>query len=175
MVPNPAYFQELFDYNDWANDRAFDVVAAVAPDQLKRELGNSFGSVHDTLAHITGAEWIWLERWLGRSPAKLPCGSDFVGLNSILVKLGKVRSERRNWLGSVSVEALKENVSYCNLRGQTCTYPLWQQLTHVVNHSTYHRGQVITLLRQLGAAVASTDFLLFFDERNQRSATAGQR
>ena len=175
MVPDPAYFQELFDYNDWANDRTLDVVAPVAFEQLKRELGNSFGSLHDTLAHIAGAEWIWLERWLGRSPAKLPCGSDFVGLNSIIEMLAKVRSDRRHWLGSVSTDDLAQSASYCNLRGQTCAYPLWQQLTHVVNHSTYHRGQVITLLRQLGNTVASTDFLVFFDQRNERSAAAGQR
>jgi len=175
MVQNPAYFQELFDYNDWANGRIIDRVVPLAPEQLKRELGNSFGSLHDTLAHMAGAEWIWLERWLGRSPAKLPCGSDFVGVNSIVEKLGKVRSDRRYWLGSVSADALSENVSYSNLRGQTCTYPLWQQLTHVVNHSTYHRGQVITLLRQLGNPVASTDFLLFFDEGNERSVAAGKR
>jgi len=175
MVPNPAYFQELFEYNDWANDRTLGAAAAVSPEQLKRELGNSFGSVHDTLAHITGAEWIWLERWFGRSPAKLPCGSDFVGLDSIIEKLRKVRSDRRHWLGLVSADSLSESASYRNVRGQSCAYPLWQQLTHVVNHSTYHRGQVITLLRQLGNNVVSTDFLLLIDERNERSAAAGLR
>src|SRR5690349_8189006 len=175
MVPNLAYLQELFDYNDWANERVFVTVAGIRADQLKTELGNSFGSVHGTLAHIVGAEWIWLERWFGRSPAKLPCGSDFVELHSIIEKLRSVCSKRRQWLGSVSPDALSENVSYRNLRGQICTYPLWQQLTHVVNHSTYHRGQVITLLRQLGNNVVSTDFLLFYDERNERSVAAGQR
>ncbi len=175
MVPNLAYFQELFDYNDWANDRTLGIVANVRPEQLKRELGNSFGSVHDTLAHIAGAEWIWLERWLGRSPAKLPAGADFVALNSIIDQLRKVRSDRARWLASMSADALSKSASYRNLRGQTCTYPLWQQLSHVVNHSTCHRGQVITLLRQLGNNVVPTDFLLFFDERNDRSAAAGQR
>ncbi|HWC16538.1 MAG TPA: DinB family protein [Terriglobales bacterium] len=175
MVPNFAYIQELFIYNDWANDRMLGAVATIPPEQLKRNLGNSFGSVHDTLAHIVGAEWIWLERWLRRSPVKLPCGSDFNNLEAITDELREVRSNRNRWLGKVSADVLAENVSYCNLRGQSCAYPLWQQLTHVVNHSTYHRGQVVTLLRQLGQKGFSTDFLLFYDERNERSAAQAQR
>ena len=175
MVPNFAYIQELFIYNDWANDRMLGAVASIPPEQLNRNLGNSFGSVHDTLAHIVAAEWIWLERWLRRSPVKLPCGSDFNSLEAITDELREVRSNRNRWLANVSADVLAENVSYRNLRGQSCAYPLWQQLTHVVNHSTYHRGQVVTLLRQLGQKAFSTDFLLFYDERNERSAAQGQR
>ena len=68
---------------------------------------------------------------------------------------------------------LAKDLRYLNLRGEFYAYPLWQQLAHVVNHSTYHRGQITTMLRQLGAAATSTDLLLYYDELNepQRSAT----
>ena len=175
MVPDLAYFQELFAYNDWANDGLLDAVRVIESEQLKRDLGNSFPSVHDTLAHIAAAEWIWLERWLGRSPERLPNGPDFSGLDAVVEKLRTVRSDRNRWFRAVPQGALSQNVSYRNLRGVIYAYPLWQQLTHVLNHSTYHRGQVVTMLRQLGQKPASTDLLLFYDERNQRAANAGQR
>ena len=60
------------------------------------------------------------------------------------------------------------DMRYRNLRGEFYSYPLWQQLAHVVNHSTYHRGQVTTMLRQLGAAAVSTDLLLYYDEHNKQ-------
>jgi uncharacterized damage-inducible protein DinB len=53
---------------------------------------------------------------------------------------------------------------YQNLKGETWRYPLWQQMHHVVNHSTYHRGQVVTMLRQLGAAAPATDLLVYYDQ-----------
>ncbi|HVH89186.1 MAG TPA: DinB family protein [Terriglobales bacterium] len=175
MTPNLAYIQELYGYNDWANDRVLGAVANVEPDLYKRSLGSSFESLHDTVAHILAAEWIWLERWFGRSPAALPKGSDFAGLDEITHKLHEVRSERKRWFSSLSADALSQTVNYRNLRGHIYGYPLWQQLTHVVNHSTYHRGQVITMLRQLGQEVVSTDFLLLYDERNERASAAGQK
>jgi uncharacterized damage-inducible protein DinB len=59
---------------------------------------------------------------------------------------------------------LSEVAEYMNTKGETWRYPLWQQLLHVINHSTYHRGQVTTLLRQVGATPAITDLLVYYDE-----------
>ena len=86
------------------------------------------------------------------------------------MKLNQVRSDREKWMSTLAEDALGEELRYRNLRGEFYSYPLWQQLAHVINHSTYHRGQVTTMLRQLGAAAVSTDFLLYYDERcEQRS------
>jgi uncharacterized damage-inducible protein DinB len=68
------------------------------------------------------------------------------------------------FIHNLADESLDKMITYINLKGETWTYPLWQMLQHLVNHSTYHRGQVTTMLRQLGAEPAATDFLLFFDK-----------
>jgi len=69
------------------------------------------------------------------------------------------------FIEALTPQRLGEELSYINQKGQRYSYPLSHQLVHVVNHSSCHRGQVITLLRQLGAETTSTDFLAYFDER----------
>src|SRR2546426_10055783 len=63
---------EFFDYNYWARDRQLEACATLTIEQFLRPLGNSFSSLRDTLAHLVGAEWIWLERWLGHTPRSMP-------------------------------------------------------------------------------------------------------
>lgn len=174
MIPSIAYFNELYAYNSWANQRAFDAVEPLPSDLLARDLSNSFGSLHATLTHIVGAEWIWLERWHGRWPPSLPKSSEFSDLRAIRDRLNQVCVDRERWLSSLNPDDLGNDVRYLNLRGEFYAYPLWQQLAHVVNHSTYHRGQITTMLRQLGAAATSTDLLLYYDELGdpQRSTRA---
>ena len=158
-----ASIQALYDYNRWANTRTLDAAAALSQDQFTRDMGNSFGSVRDTLAHILGAEWIWLERWKGASPRGLWKAEDFPNLDSLRSRCAIIETERAEFLRTQAARRLEEVISYINTRGQTFAYPLWQMLVHVANHSTYHRGQVATLLRQLGAKPQSTDFLEYYD------------
>lgn len=176
MTPSVAYFEELYAYNDWANDRVFRAAQSLSPELLGRDLGNSFASLLDTFVHLVGAEWIWLERWHSRWPPALPKTSEFRDLQSVRERANQARSDRERWLFSLRQEDLEKDIRYKNLRGEFYSYPLWQQLAHVANHSTYHRGQVTTLFRQLGAAAVSTDFLLYYDELNeqQRTAKAGE-
>ncbi len=61
----------MFQYNHWADRRMLDACAALTNEQFTRDLGSSFSSVRDTLAHLYGAEWIWNERFKGRSPSAL--------------------------------------------------------------------------------------------------------
>jgi uncharacterized damage-inducible protein DinB len=63
-----ASINELFNYNYWARDCQLQACAALTEEQFLRSLGSSFASVRDTLVHMVGAEWVWLERWRGRSP-----------------------------------------------------------------------------------------------------------
>ena len=85
---NADDFRLLYDYNSWANHRTLDACANLSHEQFTRDLGSSFRSVRDTLAHISGVEWLWLERWRGRSHNTIPPGSDFADFDSL----------RRRWL-----------------------------------------------------------------------------
>ena len=66
---NLSDIKHLFDYTEWANDLAFNAAGALPDESLRRDVGISHGSIFGTLLHMAGAEWIWLERWHGRSPA----------------------------------------------------------------------------------------------------------
>jgi uncharacterized damage-inducible protein DinB len=157
--------RELYEYNFWANARSLQAASTVPPADFTKELGGSFASLRGTLAHMYGAEWIWLERWRGTSPGKLPFALDFADVETIRSRWQELEQEQKEFLNSLDRSRLSEVVSYVNLKGETFAYPLGRMLQHVVNHSTYHRGQIATLLRQLGATPLSTDLLLYDDER----------
>ena len=156
--------RELYDYNHWANQRVLSAMTPLTDDMFTRNMGNSFVSLRDTLAHILGAEWIWLERWLGRSPRALLSASDFPTLQALQRSWAAVRLDQNQYIQTLVPDRLNDDVSYTNTRGERYSYALWRQMLHVLNHSSYHRGQVTTLLRQMGAEPAGTDLLVYYDQ-----------
>ena len=161
---NVSEVRKLYEYNRWANRRVVDACGAIDSSAFTRSSGGSFGSIRETLAHIAWAEWLWLERWQHRSPkqAALPDASD---LEAIARAIEDVARGQQSFIEQISDDRLSERIAYINIKGERWEYTLAEMLQHVVNHSTYHRGQIVTLLRQVGAtAVSSTDFLLYIDE-----------
>lgn len=154
----------LFAYNRWANARTLDAVARLTPDQFTRDLGNSFPSVRDTLVHIHGAEWIWLERWKGTSPSRALSPEDFPDVTVIASRWKNVEAEQSAFLADLADADLVKPLEYANLKGERFTAPLGRLMQHVINHSTYHRGQITTMLRQLGASPVGTDLVTFLRE-----------
>lgn len=164
MTPEEAGL--LVEYHVWARERALAAVAALAPEQFLRGLGNSFGSVRDTVAHLYGADEVWLERWTGGSPTGLPPAERFPDLAALRAAWAKLDPRLRGFVAGLDAEALARSLTYQAFNGQRATVPYWQMLQHVINHGSYHRGQVTTLLRQLGAAAPkSMDLIAFYRER----------
>jgi uncharacterized damage-inducible protein DinB len=155
--------QLLYEYNRWANARVLDAVSKLTAEQFSQDMGNSFSSVRDTLTHIMSAEWIWLQRWKGSSPKAMLDPAAYPHLDVLRVRWAEIVQEQTAFVNGLPETSLETVIAYVNTKGETWRYPLGHMLQHVVNHSSYHRGQVTTLLRQLGAEAASTDFLLFFD------------
>ena len=155
--------QALYDYNRWANAQVLDSVSKLNAEQFTRDIENSFRSVRDTLVHILSAEWIWLERWEGTSPKSMLDPGELTSVEAVKTRWDKVESERAEFIRLLTPERLQMAISYVNTRGQTFAYPQWQMMFHVVNHSTYHRGQITTLVRQVGAKPITTDVLNFYD------------
>ena len=154
---------KLLDYNRWANARTLDSVASLAQEELDRKLGGSFPSVRETLVHIYAAEWIWLERWRGTSPKGLPSPDEMKTLDGIKERWARVEEARSKFARDLSDERLGETISYFNLAGEGRKNRLGELFVHVVNHSSYHRGQVATMLRQLEHKPFSTDYVLYLD------------
>jgi uncharacterized damage-inducible protein DinB len=159
-----ATVRELFRYNTWANTQVLDTVECLGPRQLVRAVGGSYPSIQATLTHVVWAEWFWLERWQGRSPKQVFAPDEFPTLLSLRSRWAQVHTDQSQFLQSLDSERLQRVLRYTNLKGETWEYPLWQQIYHVLNHSSYHRGQVTTMLRLLDAQPRTTDYLNFRDE-----------
>ena len=155
----------LLDFHYWARDRLLEAVEPLSPEQFKRDLGSSFRSVRDTLAHIYSAEWIWLSRWRGVSPPAMLAPEIFPDLAAVRTAWSEHESEMNAFLNGLDEERIHQRIEYKTTAGQPMAAVLWRLVQHVVNHASYHRGQVTTLLRQLGAAPPkSMDLVTFYRE-----------
>jgi uncharacterized damage-inducible protein DinB len=155
----------LYDYNTWANHRSLEAASALTPEQFTKPLGSSFSSVRDTLAHICGGEWVWLERFLGRSPSSMPDNSVFPDVASLRTHWQPIETKLVAFVRGLRPADLDRVLEYKTMKFGVYTNPLWQSLQHLVNHGTYHRGQVTTMLRQHGAQPIPTDLMHFYRER----------
>lgn len=158
-------FRLLYDYNSWANHRTLDACAALTDEQFTHDLGSSFRSVRDTLVHLFLVEWIWLERWHGRTPTSPQPASDFPNLEAVRRRWDEGERNLIDYIASLEPEDLSRVIHHKTMKGDPQSAPHWQMLQHLVNHQTYHRGQITTLLRQLGAKAVSTDLIAFYRER----------
>lgn len=144
----------LLDYHYWARDRLLDAVQALTRDQFTKDLGSSFRSVRDTLVHLLAAEETWYQRWQGMSPTSMLAPDGFADVASVRQRWREQEARVRAFVEGLGEDGITRVFEYKMLGGQSASTPFWQMLQHVVNHGSYHRGQVTTLLRQLGATPA---------------------
>ena len=164
----------LYEYDAWANARTLNACAALTQEQFTRNLGNSFGSVRDTLVHIVGAQMIWLDRLHGGSPAGLPKPDVYPDMAAVRAQWTETETKLSSYIGGLSAADLDRILEFRNAKGVVFRDKIGNILQHLANHGTYHRGQVTTLLRQLGAAPVSTDMIGFYRERSAAQAQAAK-
>ncbi len=111
------------------------------------------------------AEWVWNERIQGRSPTALVPGTMFPDLNSVRAKLEEMDRYYIDYVSRLSQQDLDRVIHYKGFTGDSFSNPLWQSLHQLTNHASYHRGQVVTMLRQLGVKPVSTDLIAFYREQ----------
>jgi len=155
---------DLVRYNDWANARLVAAVTPLPEEAFSAPITSSFGSLRETLAHIVSAEWIWLRRWTGESPTVAPAWVAEGTRSELVAKLEEIRVERSRFLEALPAQAFQSVIEYRTLAGQSYRNTLADLVRHVVNHSTYHRGQAATQLRQLQVVPPSTDFVRYRNE-----------
>jgi uncharacterized damage-inducible protein DinB len=157
----------LYDYDKWADLKLLEVIGTLHNDLYKKELGSSFGGVCGTLVHILSADRIWLNRWTGKTTAPLKA-EDLPAIEAIKKQWDAYHCEIDNFVRGLTEEKLNEPLPYTDFKGNSYSHPLCQQMQHKVNHSTYHRGQVVTLLRQMGEKVVSTDMINYIRQKETR-------
>ena len=155
---------DLIAYHQWANAHIVAAAAALSPSDFDKDLGNSFPSVRATHAHVLGADWIWLRRWLGDSPTAAP-PFDLSTHALVAERRREVAEAQRSFLGGLGDADVDRVIAYRALNGSAYENPLGDLVRHVVNHGTYHRGQVVTMLRQLGIAPPHTDLIVYYREK----------
>jgi uncharacterized damage-inducible protein DinB len=156
------YFLALANYNIWANQIVIDWLEQITDEQWTMSLVSSFNSVQETVLHIISAENVWVSRFQHiENPEWLQ--ATFKGSkDEHIAKWKNVSQNLKSAIEKVTDETLAAPLQYKRLNGQVFNTPLYQLLAHVFNHSTYHRGQLVTLLRQAGFTnIGSTDLLNF--------------
>ncbi|HUP61848.1 MAG TPA: DinB family protein [Thermoanaerobaculia bacterium] len=161
---NTADVRILVAYNRWATERMLADVHQLDAAELTRDLHTSFGSILGTVAHIFWAEWLWVRRWQGQSPKERLSMDAYPSLADIERPWREVLADQERFVREVTDEQLLQRIAYENALDERWEYPLALMIQHLVNHSSYHRGQIVTLLRQLGRTPRSTDMLEFIDE-----------
>lgn len=161
MSMNVTDVLDLYAYDRWANAQVLAIASGLTDEQRSRRSAASYSSVMGTLVHILWSEWVWLGRWpTPRATTDPRSLSGLVRLRDLWVA---VESEQRAFLASLTDADLTKRISYVCSTGVTWTYTLQHMLQHVVNHSSYHRGQLMTMFRELGATPRPVDFLDYFD------------
>jgi uncharacterized damage-inducible protein DinB len=153
--------RRLFDYTEYANHLVLDAAEGLTEEQRRFDFKISHGSIHGTLVHMAGAEWIWLERWRGTSHSRIWTADDFPEPAALRARWSEIEAGRRELLEGLSEERLQQDLSYKNIKGDEFTLPLVEQMQHVVNHATLHRGQVVGMIRQLGVQPPVVDLLYY--------------
>jgi len=158
------------DYDLWANLRLARASSRLSVEEFTQPVVSSFPSIQQTFVHILWAEELWLERWQGHSSIPLLDPGDYPTARSIQTALEALHGSQVQFLASLERGAEDRAVSYLDSGGQRWEYSLRQMVEHLVVHSAYHRGQLVTLLRQRGIEPPSTDYLVQVDSKRGRDS-----
>ena len=163
---NLSDIKQLFDYTQWANELAMDAAHKLPDESLHHDFGISHRSIFGTLLHMAGADWIWLERWNGRSPSKAEAWSQWTtescaDLLTLQERWSDVTNRRVRYVSELDDSRLIAELPFRLLSGDASSMRLVDQMQHIANHSTMHRGQIVGMIRQLGIEPPATDLLFY--------------
>lgn len=167
-----AEIRTLFTYNHWANRRLLTAARNLSDEELTRDLRSSYASVRGTFVHIIGGHWVWLRLWLGEPAKEIAARCDavwdpekFPDVASLETAHTALEEDQVAFNETLTDDQLNARRGFESFQGRPLELSLGEMMQHVVNHSTYHRGQVVTLLRQLDQVPPGTDLSTFFTAR----------
>ncbi len=160
MLANYAVF------NQWAHKRLLDCIRELSPEQHHAIIPSSFNSLYKTVYHVWGAESLWLGR-LNAAPIKLPADPFEGSMEGLANALESTDRQWVEWFENKDDRKLTEIIHYHNLAGQPFSQSYDLLLHHIFNHSTYHNGQLVTMMRALGVEkIPATDFVAWTFQRS---------
>jgi uncharacterized damage-inducible protein DinB len=150
------------DYNLWANGQLFDCMRNLTDEQLNREIASSFSSIYKTVLHLWLAEEAWWQRLKLVENLQLE-SQEFTGnFSELEKKFSRQSAEWADWVNNATEAQLSHVFAYQNTKREQFKQPVNEVLMHLFNHGTYHRGQLVTLLRQLGVEkIPQSDYIVY--------------
>lgn len=157
------YFLALADYNTWANTIAIEWLEQINDEQWEQIITSSFSSIKQTAIHIASAEKIWLDFWK-KVPEPIYLSAEFKGTKKDLTDIWRASSAGlKAFIEKYQEENYLQQVTFRYPKGGEAQMEFWQTFSHIINHSTYHRGQLVTLLRQAGfIKLSSIDLATYY-------------
>lgn len=154
-------FEQYSLYNVWANQRMIDIIAVLPEETVKRTVASSFSSLYLTLLHLWNTESIWWQRLKLIETVELP-GDENNTIQEVAAGLMAQSKQWNEWIEKSTPAALEHEFIYRNSKKEQFKQPVYQMLLHLFNHGTYHRGQLVTILRQLEiTTIPATDFIVW--------------
>jgi len=154
--------QQLAGYNLWANQKILDVILSLPEEKQKAEMASSFKSLYNTVLHMWNAESIWWQRMKLQEQIIMPMENFKGNMQELSVGLLNQNRQWVEWINNATDMALDHVFQYQSLKREQFKQPIYHMLLHVFNHGTYHRGQLINMLRQIGIEkLPATDFIAY--------------
>jgi len=149
-------------YNTWANQKLADLILSLTNEQQTKEIASSFNSLYKTVLHMWDAESIWWQRMKLHERIIRPSENFKGSMQDVVNGLMQQNRQWEEWVGNASDLSIAHVFQYQNSKREQFKQPIYQMVLHPFNHSTYHRGQLVTILRQLGIEkIPETDFIVW--------------
>jgi uncharacterized damage-inducible protein DinB len=161
-------FASLYAYNRWANGHVLDACRKLTPDQYVAEPAPGWSSVRSTVVHIAVVTDGWLRGMAGESVQSLPTEADLPTVEDAASQLDQAYRRFDDLLPTLTPEQMTTPRTFRGRRGDW-VMPPWVVLRHIVNHSTYHRGQVASKLKRFGVEQPATDFVFWASEQTPQA------
>lgn len=151
--------QQYAAYNKWANEELTQLILSLSEEQQRKEVTSSFNGLHKTIFHLWDAESIWWQRMTLQEMVTRPSDNRHTTTLDVVNGLLNQSGQWEEWVMGASEVSLHEVFLYQTSNKEQHELPVYQMLLHLFNHGSYHRGQLVTILRQLGVEkIPSTDF-----------------
>ncbi|MEO9003708.1 MAG: DinB family protein [Ginsengibacter sp.] len=155
-------FLQYAAYNLWANKILSEKAAQLSDDILYKDMGSSFGSIYSTFVHIMDVESVWWQRLKLQEHMLWPEKNLKENFKDLSIKLLAQSKQWHENIADANENYFSHEFAYHNSKKEFFKQPVYEMLLHLFNHQTYHRGQIVTLMRQNGVnKIPATDFIVF--------------
>ncbi|MFT3786720.1 MAG: DinB family protein [Tepidisphaeraceae bacterium] len=161
------HLREMCEFLRWGDQVSLQAARSVSEAEYLKDQHISVGSLHKLLVHCMAVQWLWLCRFRGESPTKLEDEKDYPNRMALEQRWPLVHSALIDFVGRQSQTALQHNVSYQDTRGETHTLPLRDMILHLIDHGSYHRGQINTMIKRAGGTPIPVSFRQWAAERQR--------